>query len=741
MNRHAISLKIIRKYRGKKYLLRLMAVMACLALAMALVSTLILTALRNDRMNRERAVQELILDSAVEGFEKKIYSSYQAIYSILGNQEIMETLTSYQRVINSYSEDQKIQNVISSLYFVYQSNSDIKDVMILQKQKEYVASYKGITSAESYYKYSFKGDDAIWQAMQGSRINMKFFVCEESQSLYILHSVYHKNKDFGTLELELDLSDYYVSEKMPGNTNERIICLTDREGGLVGYLSNSRGDGLVAAAVAEGEVPGYLMLMREISSEKLYLLALTPTKAITHEISMLFGVCIGIIGVTLLAGLTISVKVCQQIMEPLYQAVGLIETAGKVGGQNELETITRNFNTILKDRDQMSAIVERTTPTVLETIFRRLIMGVSSESDYREMLDVLTIEMRQGEYMAVIIRSDPERSAEETDWDIGASVSEGRIREIFGNTILLGFRYRRAEYVLIVNLQNGASREEIPGRASELARETGLIIGMGRIVQEILRIGDSYQSAKEAISARPANREGGGVFDANQSIRRTGYELPPDMESLIYRYMVAGNTEWACRTIRQALSQNLDNGVSYCDYMELLVCLESYLIRLHEHLDASLRQRVSLESASPREADNVHRRTEILMRNCEALCSLYENSQEDETMNRIIAYIDENLSRDIGLDEVAELAGLTPNYLTKYFKMKRGVNFKAFLTEKRIERAKELLENTDCSVRDIAEMCGYNSSKQLILNFTKLTGITPGEYKKAPAAGEEGTPE
>ena len=56
-------------------------------------------------------------------------------------------------------------------------------------------------------------------------------------------------------------------------------------------------------------------------------------------------------------------------------------------------------------------------------------------------------------------------------------------------------------------------------------------------------------------------------------------------------------------------------------------------------------------------------------------------------------------------------------------------------------RAKELLEKTDDSVRDIAERCGYNSSKQLILNFTKLTGITPGEYKKAHAAGEEGTSE
>ncbi len=73
---------------------------------------------------------------------------------------------------------------------------------------------------------------------------------------------------------------------------------------------------------------------------------------------------------------------------------------------------------------------------------------------------------------------------------------------------------------------------------------------------------------------------------------------------------------------------------------------------------------------------------------------------------------------------------LTPNYITKYFKSKSGINFKNFLTMKRLERAKQLLVETDLTVKDIAERCGYNSSKQLIVNFTKDTGLSPTEYRK-----------
>ncbi len=91
---------------------------------------------------------------------------------------------------------------------------------------------------------------------------------------------------------------------------------------------------------------------------------------------------------------------------------------------------------------------------------------------------------------------------------------------------------------------------------------------------------------------------------------------------------------------------------------------------------------------------------------------------QSEVIIRILRYIEDNIDQDIGLTDVAEYVNLTPNYLTKYFKEKGGMNFKNFLTMKRMERAKELLVETRMTVKDIAAKCGYNSSKQFIVNFT-----------------------
>lgn len=55
----------------------------------------------------------------------------------------------------------------------------------------------------------------------------------------------------------------------------------------------------------------------------------------------------------------------------------------------------------------------------------------------------------------------------------------------------------------------------------------------------------------------------------------------------------------------------------------------------------------------------------------------------------------------------------------------------------RNERARQLLNDTDMTVKDIAQKCGYNSSKQLITNFTKEMGITPTEYRKQNKSLEE----
>ena len=72
---------------------------------------------------------------------------------------------------------------------------------------------------------------------------------------------------------------------------------------------------------------------------------------------------------------------------------------------------------------------------------------------------------------------------------------------------------------------------------------------------------------------------------------------------------------------------------------------------------------------------------------------------------------------------------ITPSYVSKMFKERVGENFSNYLTEKRIEKSKELLNNTDLSISEIAEKVGYIDNSIFIRNFKKFAKMTHGAYR------------
>lgn len=98
----------------------------------------------------------------------------------------------------------------------------------------------------------------------------------------------------------------------------------------------------------------------------------------------------------------------------------------------------------------------------------------------------------------------------------------------------------------------------------------------------------------------------------------------------------------------------------------------------------------------------------------------------DNTAGYIEAhYGDVNLSVAV----IAEHLDLTPAYLTKLFKEQHGEGIFDYISRVRIEKAKELLNDHDLSVKDIAERVGYINSNVFIRAFKKFTGLTPGKYR------------
>jgi AraC-like DNA-binding protein len=87
-------------------------------------------------------------------------------------------------------------------------------------------------------------------------------------------------------------------------------------------------------------------------------------------------------------------------------------------------------------------------------------------------------------------------------------------------------------------------------------------------------------------------------------------------------------------------------------------------------------------------------------------------------------FFNETLDRET----VAAQVGLHPTYFGKVFKMETGVHYAEYLTEIRIEKAKELLRTTQKNVTEIAYETGFSSQSYFSTVFKKKTGLTPKQY-------------
>ncbi|MDE7178323.1 MAG: response regulator [Lachnospiraceae bacterium] len=94
------------------------------------------------------------------------------------------------------------------------------------------------------------------------------------------------------------------------------------------------------------------------------------------------------------------------------------------------------------------------------------------------------------------------------------------------------------------------------------------------------------------------------------------------------------------------------------------------------------------------------------------------------------AYIRSNYSRDISLDEVSQVVNISPYYFSKIFKEDVGEGFVEYLTGLRMDRARELLNTTEYSMKEICSMVGYADPNYFSRIFKKNVGVTPTEYKQ-----------
>lgn len=102
----------------------------------------------------------------------------------------------------------------------------------------------------------------------------------------------------------------------------------------------------------------------------------------------------------------------------------------------------------------------------------------------------------------------------------------------------------------------------------------------------------------------------------------------------------------------------------------------------------------------------------------------------NKIINAVIQELENNLSGDFNLDTFAQKVYMSPKYFSRFFKQSVGMTFIEFVHRQRINKACELLKDTDMSIADIMQSVGYSDGKSFYRIFKRYKGVTPSIYRK-----------
>lgn len=119
------------------------------------------------------------------------------------------------------------------------------------------------------------------------------------------------------------------------------------------------------------------------------------------------------------------------------------------------------------------------------------------------------------------------------------------------------------------------------------------------------------------------------------------------------------------------------------------------------------------------------------------LLTLYRKEYQSMTgkpcrreITQVKSYVSEHLSEDLSIVRMGEVTGMSESRFSHVFKEETGISFMEYVSMVRMEKAKELLQNTDLRINEIAEQIGIANPNYFSAQYKKRTGQSPNEFRR-----------
>jgi two-component system response regulator YesN len=260
-----------------------------------------------------------------------------------------------------------------------------------------------------------------------------------------------------------------------------------------------------------------------------------------------------------------------------------------------------------------------------------------------------------------------------------------------------------------------------------------IIMGEGQTYPGLIHASLSYKEAHRAMRcARFLNYKGIVRFQDLGDLMTNPKRISDQEEAIILSMRAGNKTELLGQVdqfIEWIMTEKLDPAVAEREILKLIYLAldvsresDSNALFMEHYMP-----HIEIQEAAAR--GNI---AEWFRKQFDKIADLFMESREHTkhlSVVRARSYIEQNFSRDLSLQEVAEHVGMNASYLSVLFKEATGENYIKFLTRYRMELAKLMLQK-GLKVKEVSEKVGYHTYRHFSEVFKKYVGLSPGQYKE-----------
>ena len=460
-------------------------------------------------------------------------------------------------------------------------------------------------------------------------------------------------------------------------------------------------------------------------------------------------IVINIIGIImiLVLGVCLALFTAYKFSEPVIEINSMINKFRNNDNDevSKAEGVKEKLAIILKNSENVEKILTERAGILKNNILKRLMYGrLDGITDIKQELERADIHFNFDTFAVIMIDIVSDKSYDNESITLIKYIITKMITESLGRVGNVEFvDDELKEISVIFNFdRRSCSDNQIVKELSSINDFVALEFGMecetdiGEICNGIEGISRSRRGAKECSEYRiySGTRRILSYSRIKNNDKDAGYFYNAEMENEFIRNVIMGNERAALKSLEDMIAMHENSSVvaARCFFFNLLGAMLKILnsgnIEVAESVDNGCR---FAELFACRRMEELR---EVIKRMVCEICrdiNEHDNNRNQKLMRALMDYVENNYSdNSMSLEKVADEFNLNFTYVSHFFKAQMGENFSDYITLLRINKAKELLANTNMSVSEIAIKVGYTNSTVFGRNFKKVENITPGKYRE-----------